>query len=146
MRGTVSKDQLQFDPEIKKTARRNNAKIREAKRLARLAQPETSGSIPTPSGSVHTESPSGSPHSSAPSSPRPEPFIAMELENDEEPQNALPCWVSPRRLARLGNQNTRHVEMKSGIIHLLKTLSPVLIMKTHINISQISMVQPVHWE
>jgi hypothetical protein len=68
MRGTVSKDQLQFDPEIEKTARRNNAKTREAKRLARLAQPETSGSIPTPSGSVHTESPSGSPNSSAPSS------------------------------------------------------------------------------
>jgi hypothetical protein len=73
MRGTVSKDQLQFDLEIEKIARRNNAKTREAKRLARLAQPETSSSIPTPSGSVHTESPSGSPQSSAPSSLRPEP-------------------------------------------------------------------------
>jgi hypothetical protein len=59
MRGAISKDQLQFHPEIEKTARRNNAKTREEKRLARLAQEGISGSIPTPSGSVHTESPRG---------------------------------------------------------------------------------------
>jgi len=34
MRGTVFKEQLQFDPEIEKTTRRNNAKAREEKRLA----------------------------------------------------------------------------------------------------------------
>jgi len=38
MRGTVSKEQLQFDPEIEKTARRNNARAKEEKRLVRLAQ------------------------------------------------------------------------------------------------------------
>jgi hypothetical protein len=117
MRGTVAKDQLQFDPEIEKTTRRNNAKTREAKRLARLVQPESSSSIPTPSGSVHTLSPSGSLHSSAPSSPERETFVAMANENEDG--NALPCWVSPRRLASLGNQNTKQVELKSGLIHLI---------------------------
>lgn len=115
MRGTVSKEQLQFDPEIEKTARRNNAKKREERRLARLAQEGTSGSISTPSGSVHTVSSGESPHSSVPSSPRSERAVIMELE-DGEPQNALPCWVSPRRLARLGNQTIKQVEMKSGTI------------------------------
>jgi len=42
----------------------------------------------------------------------------MELE-DEEPQNALPCWTSPRRLSRIGRQNTKQIEMKSGTIQLV---------------------------
>jgi len=119
MRGTVSKEQLQFDPEIEKTARRNNAKAREEKRLARLAQQVgTSSSIPTSYGSIHRESPRGSPQSSAPSSPRSERVIVMELE-DEEPQNALPCWTRPRRLAGIGRPNTKQTEMKSGTIQLV---------------------------
>jgi hypothetical protein len=117
MRGTVAKDQLQFDPEIEKTARLLKAKAKEAKRLARLAQPESSIFIPSPSGSVHTLSPSGSPHSSAPPSPKSESIVAMANRNEDE--NALPCWVTPRRLASLGNQNTMQVELKSGLIHLI---------------------------
>jgi len=115
MRGTVSKEQLQFDPEIEKTARRNNAKAREEKRLARLAQ-QARSSVPTPTTSGST--PRGSPHTSAPSSPRSERVVVMELEG-EEPQNALPCWTSPRRLSRIGRQNTKQIEMKSGTIQLV---------------------------
>jgi len=115
MRGTVSKEQLQFDPKIEKIARRNNAKAREENRLARLAQQAGfSVSIPTTSSSI----PRGSPQSSTPSSPGSERVVVMELE-DEEPQNALLCWTSPRRLARIGRQNTKQIEMKSGTIQLV---------------------------
>jgi len=89
MRGTVSKEQLQFDPEIEKTVRRNNAKAREEKKLAILAQQVGSSvSIPITSSSIPRESPRGSPQSSAPSSLG--RVVVMELE-DEERQNALPC-------------------------------------------------------
>jgi hypothetical protein len=114
MRGRVAKEQLQFDPEIEKTARRNNALARERKRLARLAQEGTSCSIPSPSGSVHSESSGESP----PPSPKSETMVDMEHQ-DEEPKSALPSWVSPRRLARLGNPNNKQVEMKASTIHLV---------------------------
>jgi len=119
MRGTVFKEQLQFDPEIEKTTRRNNAKAREEKRLARLAQQAGPFvSIPTTSSFIPRESPRGSPQSSIPSSSGSERVVVMELE-DEEPQNALPCWTSPRRLARIGRQDTKQIEMKSGTIQLV---------------------------
>jgi len=123
MRGTVSKEQLQFDPEIEKTARRNNAKTREEKRLAKLAQQSgSSGSIPTTSHSIPRESPRGPP----PLSPRSvdEEGIIMNHQQlpppeGDEDQNALPCWTSPRRLAGIGRQNTKQTEMKSGTIQLV---------------------------
>jgi len=108
MRCTVPKGQLLFDPEIEKTARLNKSKTKEEKRLARLALQEgTSSPIPS---------------SSPPSSPRSEEDLVMEPPpppEDDETQNVLPCWVSPRRLARLGKQNTKQKEMKSGIIQLV---------------------------
>ena len=119
MRGTVSTEQLQFDTEIEKTARRNNS---EEKRLARLAQQAgTSSSIPTSYGSTHRESPRESLESSPPSSPKSveEEDIVMEHLTDGEPQNALPCWTSPRRLACIGRKNTKQTEMKSGTIQLV---------------------------
>ena len=71
MRGTIPKSQLLFDPEIEKTARRNNSKTKDEKRLARLAQDGTSSSIPTTSGSITSGStPRQYPQSSPPSSPR----------------------------------------------------------------------------
>jgi len=108
MRGTAPEEQLLFDPEIEKTACRNNSKTKEEKRLARLALQE----------GTFSPIPSSSPQSSPPSSPRSERVVVMELE-DGEPQNALPCWVSPIRLDRLGNQNIKQVEMKSGTIQLV---------------------------
>lgn len=122
MRGTISKEQLQFDPEIEKTARRNNAKTKEVKRLARLAQQSGSSS------SFPRESPRGSPQLSPPPSPSSvdeEDIIGMERQQHLPPpeihevENALPCWTSPRRLARLGGQTTRQVEMKSSTINLI---------------------------
>ncbi|KEH17735.1 hypothetical protein MTR_0002s0930 [Medicago truncatula] len=129
MRGTISKEQLQFDPEIEKTARRNNAKTKEVKRLARLAQQSgSSGSIPTTSSSIPRESPRGSPQPSPPPSPSSvdeEDIIGMEEQQqlpppgNQEVENALPSWTNPRRLARLGGQTTRQVEMKSSTINLI---------------------------
>jgi hypothetical protein len=117
MRGTVSKDDLQFDSEIEKTARLLKAQAKEAKRLARLALPDSSSSIHSPSGSVHTLSPSGYLHLTPPSSPERE--TSEDMANEDENVNALPCWVSPRRIASLGNQNTKQVELKLGLIHLI---------------------------
>ena len=105
MRGTVSKEDLQFDPEIEKTARLLKKQAKEAKRLARLAQPGSSSSIHSPSGSVQTLSPGGSLHTTPPSSPERETIVTMANEDE----NALPSWVSPRRLANLGNQNAKQV-------------------------------------
>lgn len=115
MRGTVSKEDLQFDPEIEKTARLLKKQAKEAKRLARLAQPESSSSIHSPSGSVQTLSPGGSLHTTPPSSPKRETIVTMANEDE----NALPSWVSPRRLANLGNQNAKQFELKSGLINLI---------------------------
>ena len=116
MRGTVASEDLQFDPEIEKTARLLRAQAKEAKRLARLAQPESLLFIPSPSGSVHTISLSDSPHSSPHSSPKSEPEVVMAQENDND---ALPMWISPRRLANLGNRNAKSIELKSGLINLI---------------------------
>lgn len=115
MRGTVSKEDLQFDPEIEKTARLLKKQAKEAKRLARLAQPESSSSIHSPSGSVQSLSPGGSLHTTPPSSPKRETIVTMANEDE----NALPSWVSPRRLANLGNQNAKQFELKSGLINLI---------------------------
>lgn len=115
MQGTVSKEDLQFDPEIEKTARLLKKQAKEAKRLARLAQPESSSSVHSPSGSVQTLSPGGSLHTTPPSSPERETIVTMANEDE----NVLPSWVSPRRLANLGNQNAKQVELKSGLINLI---------------------------
>ena len=40
--------------------------------------------------------------------------MANEGEND-----ALPMWVSPKRLANLGNQNAKSIELKSRLINLI---------------------------
>ena len=115
MRGTVANEDLQFDPEIEKTARLLRKQAKEARRLARLAQPESLLFIPSPSGSVHTISLGDSSHSSAHSSPRSDPEVVMANEDE----NALPMWVSPRRLANLGNRNAKSFELKSGLINLI---------------------------
>jgi hypothetical protein len=117
MRGTVAKEDLQFDPEIERTAKLLRAQAKEAKRLAGLAQPESLLFIPSPTGSVHTISLSGSSHSSAPSSPKSEPVV--DMANEGENNDALPMWVNPRRLANLGNRKVKSIELKSGLINLI---------------------------
>lgn len=118
MRGTVAKEDLQFDPEIEKTAKLLRKQAKEAKRLAGLAQPESLLFIPSPSGSVYSIPLSGSEHSSAQSSPRSEPEVVMANERDND---ALPMWINPRRLANLGNRNgnAKSMELKSGLINLI---------------------------
>lgn len=100
MRGTVSKDTLQYDPEIEGMARKNNSKKKKEKRLAKQAQQEgTSTFIP-----------------SLPSIPE------EEMANQNPPegnQSVMPCWISPRRVAHLGKEKEKQSEMKSDTIQLI---------------------------
>jgi len=102
MRGTVPEEQIIFDPKIERTARRNNSRTREEKRLARLARKEGTSS----------STPSTSPQSSPPSSLTRDQDISMEVPplppppEGNETHSALPCWTSSRRLAYLRKQKT----------------------------------------
>ncbi|MCH83535.1 hypothetical protein A2U01_0004360, partial [Trifolium medium] len=105
MRGKVSEEELQFDPEIERTARRNNSKTRKKKKLAKQKklQEGTSASISSTSS------------------------IAEEMTEEEPNRNngrgagTMPCHNSPKRLAHLARppRGARQTEMKTGLIQLL---------------------------
>jgi hypothetical protein len=96
MRGTVPKEQLQYDPEIERTARRNNSKAKRRKRQAKQASQEgTSTFIPS--------------------------LTTIYEDPMTEPGNnsVMPSWTSPRRLAHLGKEKEKQMEMKPGTIQLI---------------------------
>jgi len=107
MRGRVPPEELEYDPEIERTARRNNSKKKKKQELAKQRQQEgTSTVIP----SLTTI---------------PEPDTMAEIgQNPPEGnqymnQSVMPCWTSPRRLAHLGKDKEKQVELKSGTIQLV---------------------------
>src|SRR4051812_19554337 len=105
MRGSVPADQLLFDPEIERTARRLNNKTRRRKlaKERRLAQEATTSSA----SQVIEEEMAGHGEQDPPPPPPPPP--------------RAPCANSPRRAAQFArnDNNARNSEMKTGILQLL---------------------------
>src|SRR4051812_29164474 len=106
MRGSVPADQLLFDPEIERTARRLNSKTRRRRKLAkerRLAQEATTSSATQ----VIEEEMAGNGDQDPPPPPPPR----------------APCANSPRRAAQFArnDNNARNSELKTGILQLLYT-------------------------
>ncbi|XP_045830863.1 uncharacterized protein LOC123922161 [Trifolium pratense] len=102
MRGKISAENLLFDPEIERTARRNNSQRKKRKQLAKQKrlQEENSASISSTSS------------------------IAEEMAEDpprNEGAGMRPCHNSPRRLAHLARppRGARQTEMKTGLLQLL---------------------------
>jgi len=99
MRGKIPLEELEYDPEIEKTARKNNNKKKKEQELAKQKQQEeTSTFIPS------------------------QPIIEEEEmagNNQNMNQSVMPCWTSPRRLAHLGKDKEKQVELKSGTIQLV---------------------------
>lgn len=105
MRGTVPAKDLRYDPEIERTARKNNSRTRREKRQARQAQQEGTSNF-NPSLTTILE----------------EETMAGNENNQNVPegnQSVMPCWTSPRRLAHLGKEKEKQVELKSGTIQLV---------------------------
>lgn len=105
MRGSISADQLLFNPEIERTARRLNSSAKRKKRQARQRQErgergETStSSTPPVLGEVIT---------------------MAENQPPPPPPPRGPCVNSPRHNAQLARQaNARVTEMKTGLLQLL---------------------------
>ncbi|GAU46944.1 hypothetical protein TSUD_180480 [Trifolium subterraneum] len=97
--GKISAENLLFDSEIERTARRNNSQRKKRKQLAKQKkqQEETSTSI----SSTHS--------------------IADETMAEPPPPTPEPCQNSPRRLAHLARPRAgaRQTEMKTGYLQLL---------------------------
>jgi hypothetical protein len=107
MRGTVPPEKLKFDPEIEKTARRNNSlKKKKERELAKQKQQEgTSTFIPSLTTLFEEEE-----------------SMAGNGNGQNPPggnQSVMPSWTSPRRLAHLGKDKEKQVELKSGTIQLV---------------------------
>ena len=98
-RGKLPAEQLLFDPEIERTARRINNKTRRRKQLAkeRRERGESSTSTPTPH------------------------FTPNMADPPPPPPASTPCVNSPRHNAQFARNanNGRHSEMKTGILQLL---------------------------
>jgi len=105
MRGTVPLEKLKFDPEIEKTARKNNS-LRKKKEQELTKQKQQEGtSTFTPSLFTILEE---------------EENMAGNNQNvDQDNQSVMPSWTSPRRLAHLGKDKEKQVELKSGTIQLV---------------------------
>ncbi|GAU48951.1 hypothetical protein TSUD_285400 [Trifolium subterraneum] len=101
----VSADNLLFDPEIERTARRNNSKTRKKKQLAKQREQQEGSSISISSTSSVAEE-------NMADIPEPQP---------EGNGGAMPCHNSPRRLAHLARppRGARQPEMKTGLLQLL---------------------------
>ncbi|KAK2359233.1 hypothetical protein QL285_084625 [Trifolium repens] len=102
MRGKTPVENLLFDPEIEKTARKNNSKNKRKKRQAKQRQQQEGTSVSISSTSSIAEE------------------IMTEQVNPPE-GNAMPCHNSPRRLAHLARPRAgaRQTEMKTGYLQLL---------------------------
>src|ERR1051325_2480025 len=98
MRGNIPVDQLLFDPEIERTARRLNSSAKRRKRLARQRQER---------GESYT--------SSTP------PVLGEVIMADQPPPPPRgPCANRPRHTAQFARQaNVRFTEMKTGLLQLL---------------------------
>src|ERR1051325_3262262 len=104
MRGSIPVDQLLFDPEIERTARRLNSSAKRRKRQAR--QREERGEASTSS----TPPVFGEATTMAENQPQPPP----------PPPPRGPCVNSPRHNAQFARQaNARVAEMKTGLLQLL---------------------------
>jgi len=103
MRGTVSPEELEYDPEIEKIARRNNSKKKKKQELAKQKQQEgTSTFIP-----------------SLTTIPEEDTMVEIGQNPPKGNQSVMPCWTSPRQLAHLGKDKEKQVELKSGTIQLV---------------------------
>ncbi|GAU31749.1 hypothetical protein TSUD_146370 [Trifolium subterraneum] len=106
MRRQVSADKLLFDPEIEKTARRNNSKTRKRKQLAKQRKQQEGTSVSISSTSSIAEE-------------------TMAEDQQQQDVNGgggpMPCHNSPRRLAHLARppRGARQTEMKTGFLQLL---------------------------
>src|ERR1051325_6080812 len=98
MRGSVPVDQLLFNPEIERTARRLNSSAKRRKRLARQRQERRESST-----------------SSTP------PVLGQVIMADQPPPPPRgPCVNSPRHNAQFARQaNARFTEMTTGLLQLL---------------------------
>src|ERR1043165_6917717 len=100
MRGSVPVDQLLFDLEIERTARRLDSSAKRRKRLARQRQERgesSTSSTPPVLGEV----------------------IMAENQSPPTPQRG-PCVNSPRHTAQFARQaNARVAEMKTGLLQFL---------------------------
>src|ERR1051325_601069 len=107
MRGSIPTDQLLFDPEIERTARRLNSSAKRRKRQARQRQErEERGEASTSS----TPLVFGEATTMAENQPQPPP----------PPPPRGPCVNSPRHNAQFACQaNARVAEMKTGLLQLL---------------------------
>ena len=99
MRGSVPVDQLLFDPEIERTARRLNSSAKRRKRLARQRQERGESST-----------------SSTP------PVLGEVIMADQPPPPPPrgPCANIPRHTAQFARlENARFTEMNTGLLQLL---------------------------
>jgi hypothetical protein len=97
MRGKTPAENLLFDPEIEKTARKNNSRNRKKRQQAKQRQQQE-----------------GTSDSSS--------FLSdISEETMTEPETPGPCHNSPRRLAHLARPRAgaRQTEMKTGYLQLL---------------------------
>jgi hypothetical protein len=101
MRGKTSAKDLLFDPEIERTARRNNSQRKKRKQLAKQKRLQEGTSVSISSTSSI--------------------FEEMTEQVDPTEGNAMPCHNSPRRLAHLARppRGARQPEMKTGLLQLL---------------------------
>ncbi|CAJ2661681.1 uncharacterized protein LOC123886209 [Trifolium pratense] len=99
MRRQVSAEQLLFDPEIERTARKNNSQRKKRKQLAKQKKQQEGTSVSISSTSS----------------------IAEETMAEPPPPTPGPCHNSPRRLAHLARPQAgaRQTELKTGYLQLL---------------------------
>ncbi|KAI5382894.1 hypothetical protein KIW84_070346 [Lathyrus oleraceus] len=96
MRGQVPEDQLLFDPEIERTARRLNTRTRRRRQQARQRQEQGKGSSTT----------------------QPPPLTPI-MDPPPPPPASTPCVNSPRNTAQFANHQGRQAERKTGTLNLL---------------------------
>ena len=97
MRGQIPVDELLFDPEIERTARRLNSRTRRRRQQARQRQEQGESSSTT----------------------HPPPFTPIMDQPPQPPPISTPCVNSPRNIAQFSNHTGRQAEMKTGTLNLL---------------------------
>jgi len=106
MRGRISPEELEYDPEIERTARRNNSKKKKEQDLDKQKQQEGTSTVILSLNTIPKDTMAG---------------IGQNPPegNQNQNQSVMPCWTSPRRLAHLGKDKEKQVELKSGTIQLV---------------------------
>jgi hypothetical protein len=103
MQGRIPPEELEYDPEIEKTACRKNNKKKKEQELSKQKQQEGTSTF-TPSLTTILEE---------------EEMDGNNQNLDQNNQSVMPCWTSPTRLAHLGKDKEKQVELKSGTIQLV---------------------------